>query len=107
MRGYKNFNRDKFNEAEKKLLEQGHTVFNPVSLDMERGWTMDSETGDANDLPGFNDQVLREIVAADISELLACDAIYLLPGWRKSKGATAEYHVAMWAGLKDYYDFGS
>ena len=37
---------------------------------------------------------------ADIVELLACDAITMLPGWDLSKGASTEHHVAASIGLR-------
>ena len=30
----------------------------------------------------------------DIKELVTCDAIILLPGWDKSRGANLEFHIA-------------
>lgn len=37
-----------------------------------------------------------------ISQLMTCHAIYLLPGWQKSKGASLEYMVAKQLGLAVY-----
>ena len=31
---------------------------------------------------------------ADLRALLGCDAVYMLPGWRGSRGATVEHAVA-------------
>lgn len=36
---------------------------------------------------------------ADLRALLDCDAIYLLPGWRESRGATTEHAVAVACGI--------
>ena len=35
----------------------------------------------------------------DIRELVACDAVYMLPGWPASRGARLEHHVAVELGL--------
>ena len=36
---------------------------------------------------------------ADLRALLGCDAIYLLPGWSRSRGATVEHAVAVACGI--------
>lgn len=36
---------------------------------------------------------------ADLRALLDCDAIYMLPGWRESRGATTEHTVAVACGI--------
>lgn len=41
-----------------------------------------------------------EAMSMCIKELLECDAIYLCKGWRKSKGCTAELHIALVYGLE-------
>jgi hypothetical protein len=40
----------------------------------------------------------------DIRQLMTCDAIYMLKGWEKSKGASLEHHIAKELGLEIYYD---
>lgn len=42
----------------------------------------------------------HEAMSMCIKELLKCDAIYLCKGWEKSKGCTAELHIALVYGLK-------
>lgn len=37
-----------------------------------------------------------------VSQLMTCHAIYLLPGWQQSKGASLEYMVAQQLGLAVY-----
>ena len=34
-----------------------------------------------------------------VEELLKCDNLYLLPDWKDSQGATAEYYIARTAGI--------
>lgn len=82
MTGLPNLNRDAFNEAEKLLKAAGFSVFNPAWLDLD---------------PGFSD---ADIAAIDLAALKRCNYIYQLEGWEKSKGASAEWMVAMWCGLK-------
>lgn len=41
----------------------------------------------------------EEWLVLDIYWLSKCDAIYMLPGWRESKGAVIEYMVAKGLGL--------
>lgn len=42
----------------------------------------------------------HECMRADLKVLLDCDYIYLLAGWKKSKGAKIEYKVAKTCGIK-------
>lgn len=39
-------------------------------------------------------------LAGDLEILRRCDAIYMLPGWENSEGASAEFTVAKHAGLE-------
>ena len=105
MRGYPQFNFPAFFQAEKELRYQGHEVFNPARRDVDKygKHIADSPTGDLKDTEGtgFN---LREALAADLSWIcLTADTVALLPGWEKSKGACAEYAVALALGLKIIY----
>ena len=96
MRGYPQFNFPAFHQAEKELRYKGHDVFNPARRDEEtHGKNIsNSATGDLNDIKnsGFS---LREALAADTQWIcLTAEAIALLPGWEKSKGAIAEKALA-------------
>ena len=42
----------------------------------------------------------EDCMRADIAKLVTCDAILLLPGWEKSRGATLEAHIAKSLGLQ-------
>ena len=65
-----------FGEAEAKIRKFGLIPVNP----MNNGLPADTE---------WEDQM-----GQDIALLLRCDAIYMLPGWQQSEGATLEYLIA-------------
>lgn len=65
-----------FNDAEIRLQEEGYEVVNPL----ENGLTKDHSW--------------REHMKADIKLLMECDTIYLLKGYKDSKGAMIEYDLA-------------
>lgn len=103
MRGYTEFNFPAFHAATAKLRADGHEVFNPAERDMERHGTdisKGNETGSvlqASLEHGFD---LRTALGEDLAWICAhADAVYLLPNWRNSKGATAERAVALALGL--------
>lgn len=43
------------------------------------------------------------VIGTDITALLCCDAILLLPGWEKSKGCRLEYNCALIYGKQVFY----
>lgn len=69
-----------FAEAEGELLRCGCEPVNPM--------TKNGLDGDGK--PHTWVEFMRE----DIPLLLSCDAIYLLPNWKESKGARLEKHIA-------------
>lgn len=69
-----------FKAAEEKMKEAGHEVVNPAEIDVEG---MDRE----------------EILKKDICLLWECDGIYMLKGWRQSRGANREYGFALGCGM--------
>ena len=104
MRGIPEFNFPAFFAAAAQLERKGHIVFNPAAKDNEKYGT-DISVGNregkediAASQHGFS---LREALGADLAWICAeAEAVALLPGWRNSKGATAEYATAVALGLE-------
>jgi hypothetical protein len=65
-----------FAKAEEKLRRQGLHVFNPAKNEADPNKTW------------------KDYMKYDIWQLLTCSAIYMLKGWRRSKGARLEYRIA-------------
>jgi len=69
-----------FTKAEERLRIMGHTPVNPFKIKAKgTSWA--------------------DYMKADIKELLKCDAIYMLEGWKKSKGARLENSIAEQLGI--------
>lgn len=68
--------KERFAKAEEYLKDQNNIVINPTKI-----------------LPvGLPHKAYLPICMALID---ACDCVYMLEGWEKSKGASAEYHYAV------------
>lgn len=81
MTGLPDFNYPAFHAAAAELRSQGLHVENPA----EHGTVAGAEWSD--------------YLRYDIGRLATCGAIYLLPGWEKSKGAQLEVHIARTLGM--------
>jgi hypothetical protein len=94
MRGYPDFNFPAFFKAAKELRDQGHEVFNPAERDVKAHGEKVAFGNPTGDLAKIDPSIgfsLRHALAADAAYIcLEAEAIALLPGWEKSKGATAE-----------------
>lgn len=77
---------DKFEAAETMLKAQGYEVVNPLK----------------NGIPANASWEVR--VAMDVLLLMGCKAIYLLPDWGFSKGATLEKNLAELTGKTIIYE---
>lgn len=84
MTGHENFNRDAFNKVAARLTNRGHVVLNPATLP-----------------DGLSEAEYMDISLAMVR---AADGVFLLPGWKASAGATAEYHYAYKLEMKTYTD---
>lgn len=84
MTGHPNFNREAFHDAAHQLRAAGYHVISPA------------ETPRPCQDPSWVDWT-----RASLKRMLDADAIALLPGWHKSRGASLEYHVATTLGMGD------
>lgn len=76
---------EQFKEAEGSILKAGDIPLNPVKN------------------IGFN---YKEYINMGLSELMHCDAVYMLKGYEESKGALLELKYAETVGLKIIYQRG-
>lgn len=99
MRGMPEFNFPAFFRAAAHLEREGHVVFNPAAKDCEQYGTDISKgnaTGSEEQAASQHGFSLREALGADLAWICThADGIALLPGWRNSKGATAEHATAV------------
>jgi hypothetical protein len=71
-----NNNNEKFSNATKKLTSKGYIVINPLEL-------IENESS-----------TWEECMKVDLTEMLKCDAVFVLDGWEKSRGATLEVFLS-------------
>lgn len=81
MTGIPEFNYPAFREAEISLLAAGYAALNPASIEAY------------NPTPGIP-QEWRWYMRHALRMVSNCDALALLPGWEKSRGAKLEVQVA-------------
>ena len=89
--GNKSWKED-FQKAEDYLkgrTEEG--IINPLQLDKE-----------SQEIWGKNPTYVQYMIH-NIHELIFCNSIYMLRGWRRSKGARLEHHIAKVLGMKIIY----
>lgn len=95
MSGYPEFNFPAFFAAQAMLEENGWTVFNPANKESEKG-----TTAAASFAQGDNAGLVKEgwdykgAFMWDAEKVIYGDAIYMLPGWEFSPGASAEHAIA-------------
>lgn len=95
MTGYKDWNFPAFFEVEEQLIKLGHEPVNPAHND---GATVQAALESAGK-PEAPNNPWRWYMRRDLPHVLEVDAICVLPGWQKSKGASLEVTVAKAIGL--------
>lgn len=81
-----------FSEVAKVLRHDGYDILSPHEI---------LHGGDKHFNPDYSHS---DYIRADMQlGLMQCDALVLLPGWPKSKGAVAELHAAAHMGYEIYY----
>ena len=106
MRGYPKFNFPAFAAAAIELRAKGYEVFSPAEKDEEtygKGIS-DNATGDEDVAAASVGFTIRKAMEVDCRWICRnADIIALLPGWEKSKGATAEKALAECIGAEVMY----
>jgi hypothetical protein len=90
--------RERFAAAVPAVEALGYEVVNPCDIapvDHEGECPPGYDPGE--DASGHTSSAC--FMRADLRALLDCDAIYLLPGWSRSRGATVEHAVAVACGI--------
>jgi nucleoside 2-deoxyribosyltransferase len=84
MSGYVDHNFPAFHSKAAELRAKGFDVISPAEInpDTKMSWV--------------------DCMKADIKALVSCDAIQMLEGWEKSKGASLERHIGERLELKIY-----
>lgn len=97
MTGYALFNFPAFDYAAAQWRDAGWEVISPADL-TRKLWRerFATEFDPANTDPAIaaGGDIYRDFLREDIREILSCDAVALLPGWRKSRGVAVELTVA-------------
>ena len=98
MSGHENWNFSTFFETQQALEGLGHEVINPAQND---GKTLGEAIANAGS-PDLPRKSWSDYMRIDLRSVLTVDAVCVLDGWRNSKGATLEVHVAEELGLPIY-----
>lgn len=99
MSSYPEHNFPAFREAAKILRSLGHEVTSPVEMDESEGFdsaTAPDVTPGSQEWAAFLSRDVRVVASEDI------EAVVVLDGWEKSRGAALEVHVARELGKPVY-----
>jgi hypothetical protein len=94
MTGLPEHNYPAFNQAAEQLRAKGYTVVTPTEV----GNDLEAKLGAERFSLSYQAYMMANIIA-----LLNCNAIVLLPGWRNSRGARLERHIAQVLGFDEFY----
>jgi hypothetical protein len=91
MTGIPDHNFPAFDSLAADLISRGYEVVNPADIARKL----------RSDLGTYGLEPPRAAyLSADISALIGCDTIFLLPGWQASEGALLEYTLARALGME-------
>ena len=93
MTGLPDYNRDAFDDAKTELKAQGHVTWNPAD-------NIDQAISEGWDHQRCMRVCLDELTRTWSDGTAVYDAIWMLPGWRGSRGATVEHLVAKACGIE-------
>jgi len=102
MTGHSHFNFFTFDLVEARLRDKGYIPVSPAQIDRTmEGW------GEFPPTTGLTLADRKNFIRRDLNAILELDpdhgdAIFLLPGWQNSKGAQAEYALAVFIGIEIY-----
>ncbi len=95
MRGFPDWNKKAFDEAEARWSNDGWQVFNPHKLGNALGYVEE----DYSKLDGSaRRRHLEHVMLGDIAAVYAADAVAVLRLWEGSRGATVEVALAQFLG---------
>jgi dUTP pyrophosphatase len=104
MSGKPEYNYDAFFEAQQRLEAAGHVVYNPATNEVngveDPLYIAKSREEWASYTPEEHEREWQQVMMRDIRWILEVDALALLPGWRGSRGALLEHHIAAHIGKR-------
>lgn len=101
MTGYPDHNVPAFDAATAKLRSLLFHVVSPPDVTRSYGVTIRGINSDGTIDPAAYCQLVKLDIQAMLQD---CERIYVLPGWRESKGAKLEVAIGLACGMK-IYDF--
>ena len=105
MTGYEHYNHRAFAYAQERWQAEGHVVVTPFDANSRVWFRHHGRPFDPRaDTCDWGDPVLGEMFAEDVQELLAADAVVLLAGWEKSRGARLECAIGKAVGKRFILD---
>lgn len=99
MSGKPDLNFTLFNSEAARLRALGYEVINPAEINGGESELAQCKVMTAQQLK----EHWRRCMVADITQMVTCDGVALLPGWQHSKGASLEAHIAQELGLMVRY----
>jgi hypothetical protein len=99
MTGHHGLNGNAFEKAEREIIDAGQIAVNPHTISDD----VNAKCSELGTVPTYEDYM-----HADLKALLdGCTTIYMLDGWRGSRGACMEHEVAKICGLEIIYQKGA